>query len=119
MSGVGEYVDETEKFEDENLAGTSSGSTEKLELHPGTFTDDRYNIVSFFDLVNYTFVGRILENVVKKNSELNEFVAKTMKEANIPKKCKTEGKIETTTRFMGHLIQYFGNKLINVILKQV
>merc|ERR1711971_1502116 len=89
--GVGEYVDETEKFEDENPAGTSLGSTEKLELHPGTFTDDR-----------------ILENVVKKNSELNEFVAKTMKEANIPKKCKTEGKIETTTRFMGHLIQYFG-----------
>merc|ERR1712012_776494 len=89
--GVGEYVDETEKFEDENLAGTSSENTEKLELHPGTFTDDR-----------------ILENVVKKNSELNEFVAKTMKEANIPKKCKTEGKIETTTRFMGHLIQYFG-----------
>ena len=45
FSGVGEFVDATERMEDEKEKQLEKGNTEndpKSSLQPGTFTDDRY-----------------------------------------------------------------------------
>ena len=97
-------MDETEKKE--NLTG----------LQPGTFTDDRYNFMSLL-LSKITFFFSLLENMVKPNSKLYNFVA--AKIPNTKSKGKEENEITTTktttTRFMGHLFQYFGIKKRNVV----
>ena len=41
MLGFGEFVDATEKFENEKMTEPPVGNIERSKLQPGTFTDDR------------------------------------------------------------------------------
>ena len=56
FSGVGEFVDATERMDDEKKEQLKKGNTDndpKSSLHPGTFTDDRYKCLrSILNLIH-------------------------------------------------------------------
>ena len=56
LSGVGEFVDATERMDDEKKEQLKKGNTDndpKSSLHPGTFTDDRYKCLrSILNLIH-------------------------------------------------------------------
>ena len=67
-------------------------------------------------LNNYSFSH--YENLVKPESEFYNYVKDTIDTSDLPPKSKKPSIYESTTRFLGHLLQYLGeineNKLVKM-----
>ena len=74
FSGVGEFVDATERMDDEKKEQLKKGNTDndpKSSLHPGSFTDDRYKC--FRSILNLIHLFIIFLAILKTwlNLDLN------------------------------------------------
>ena len=61
---------------------------------------------------NYSFSQ--YENMVRPESELYKYVEETINASNLQQRIKkaSKSKFESTTRFLGHLLQYLGEIMV-------
>ena len=55
------------------------------------------------------------ESMVKSGSKLYEYVEKTITESSLPEKSKKASTYESTTMFLGHLLQYLGEIILLLV----